>query len=257
MSLLTTGVNSGLGKHLYKKLGGDFITRDTDVEKYSRLKHNGVDQIIHCAVNSSRNVHSNNVYDYVSDNVLLTKRLTSIPHSKFIFISSVDVYPKNRNIHDEDEIINTDDIKGIYGMTKLISESIVEKHCTNYAILRCSSLLGQYSRKNNTLKILDADPCELSVTADSLFNYVLHTDVESLISYILKTDIQGIFNVAAARNIAISDVAKLSNKSVKYGTFHYDVGLINNSKITNICKSFEKTSEQTILQFQGERLNGR
>ncbi len=257
MSLLTTGVGSGLGKHLYKNLGGDFTTRDTDISEYSRLKANGVDQIIHCAVNSSRDVHSNNVYGYISDNILLTKRLTSIPHSKFIFISSVDVYPKNQNIHDEDEIINANDISGIYGITKLISESIIQKHCTNYAILRCSSLLGKYSRKNNTLSVLSDDPCELSVNANSIFNYVLHTDVENLISYILKTDIQGIFNVAASRNIAISDVARMSNKSVKYGPFHYDVGLINNNKITNICKAFEKTSAQTILQFQEERLNGR
>lgn len=90
---LITGASSGLGKYLHKNLGGAPLTRQASNKKKERIKKIGVNVIIHCAFNSDRNPKS--VEQYFQDNVSLTEELTKIPHKKFIFISSVDVYPKS------------------------------------------------------------------------------------------------------------------------------------------------------------------
>ena len=100
---LIAGHRSGLGKYLYDNLGGIGFDRAISSSEFESVRSKGVDVIIHCAFNSVREVNSKNLYSYLSDNVFLTKKLTKIPHKKFIYISSVDVYPKNNQKHSEDE----------------------------------------------------------------------------------------------------------------------------------------------------------
>ncbi len=131
MNILVTGSNSGLGKYIHNSTGAIGLKRDTSEEEIEKIRKSPIDFIIHCAFNSQRDVDTDSVYDYLEDNILLTKQLVSFPHRKFIFISSVDVYPPNAAYHTEDEKIDIDSVKGIYGLTKLMSESIVRKCCRN------------------------------------------------------------------------------------------------------------------------------
>ena len=72
----------------------------------------------------------------------LTKNLISnVQSDKFLFISSIDVYPDNIE-KIEDLPINIDNIRNIYGKCKLICEEIVKKH-PNHLILRPCSLIGK------------------------------------------------------------------------------------------------------------------
>jgi len=256
VSILTTGSLSGLGKHLYESLGGLGWTRRLASDWREEIGRKGVEVIIHCAFNSSRSVNSESIYGYLQDNVLLTKELVSIPHQKFILISSVDVYPQRPNRHQENELIDIHAVNGIYGMTKLMSEAIVRQRCSNHLILRCVSLLGEYSRKNSLIRIIEDEPCRLTLSGDSRLNCVLYPDVSDFIRFAIGQDAQGIFNISSAENLVLSAVADRLGKKVRFGTHRYEVGDIDNSKASSIFPAFRKTSMEVIAKFARERVVG-
>lgn len=252
MEILTSGILSGLGKYIYENLGGIGLTRSLRTEERERIKNRGVDIIIHCAFNSQREVDSDSLYHYLEDNLLLTKELVSFPHKKFIYLSSVDVYPKGADLHSEDEIIDMDSISGIRGITKLMSESIVKNHCENYLILRSSAFLGKYSRKNSLIKIIEDKECTLTLSGSSIFSYVLHSDVLDFIKFSIDRDLRGIYNLASSENVTLLEVADMLGKKVKFGTYFYDVGNVDNSRISSVFPVFRKTSKEMITQFVKE-----
>lgn len=245
-NFLITGTSSGLGKYLYDNLGGLSLNRQTSQGDIKKIKREGAEVIVHCAFNSNRD--PKNIKQYFKDNVLLTEELTKIPHRKFIFISSIDVYPKNFARHCEDEIIDINKIDGLYGKTKLMSEELVKKNCSNFLILRCTTLLGKDSRKNSLIQILQDDKPTLTLNGKSVFNYILHKDLLSMLKIALKKNLKGIINAAASKNITLSEVAKTFLKKVKFGDYIYNVGNIDNTKAIAVYPAFKKTSQEVITE---------
>jgi len=253
ITVLTTGILSGLGKHIYENLGGAGLTRHLSAEDRAEIKSKGADVIIHCASNSRRGINADSLHPYLEDNVLLTEELVSFPHKKFVFLSSVDVYPKNTGVHSEDEVIEIDSISGIYENMKLMSESIVKNYCENYLILRGTALLGKYSRKNSLIRLVEDEERTLTLSGNSVFNYVLHSDILDFIKFSIDNDIRGIYNLASSENITLSEVADMLGKNVNFGAYRYDVGNIDNGKISSLFPAFKKTSREVITQFVNER----
>ena len=177
--------------------------------------------------------------EYLDSSIFLTKELLQIPHKKFVFLSTVNVYPPSSKIHKEDEKIDINKVSTIYGLTKLMCEEIIKK--TPHLILRCPSLLGRYS-KNNLTRLINNE--EISLSKDSELNLVLYEDVLNFI----KEDKSGIYNIASSENIRFSKIAKILNKSPQFGNYKYQVGNIDNHK----C-GFNKTSEEVFLNFISSR----
>lgn len=250
MKILITGTDRGLGKHLQEVFSGIPWTRKILATKRKKLQKEGVDIIIHSAFNSSKSVNSSNLYAYIEDNILLTKELTKIPHKKFIFISSVDVYPKDDKFHNEQEVIDINSVSGIYAITKLISESIVIKNSSNPSILRCSALLGKNARNNSLIKILKSSNPTLTLSPKSSFNYILHSNVSDFIKLAIKKNLKGIYNLASSKNITLLKISKLLQKKVNFGSHIYNVGHLNNSKAATILPAFKNTSEEIIRTFK-------
>lgn len=249
MKFLISGAKNGLGKHLFEIFDGIPFTRQTSQDEFEKFKKDGVDIILHAAFNSSKDINSQNLYPYIQDNIFLTEKLIKIPHKKFIFISSVDVYPKDEKTHAEDEAIDIDSVRGIYALTKLMSESLIKEESSNYLILRCSSLIGKYARRNTLIKIRTEEKPILTLSPDSFLNYILHTDVSEFIKLTVKKDLKGIYNLVSYKNITLSEIASLLKKKVKFGNYIYSVGYIDNRKVTSVTSSFEKTSKEVIRQF--------
>ena len=257
MVILTTGIRSGLGRYIHESLGGIGLARRVSTGDHGENDYDGADVIIHCAFNSSREVNSDSLYRYLEDNVLLTKRLVSSFHKKFIYLSTVDVYPKGAGVHSEDDIIDMDCVSGIYGITKLMSESIVKNHSANYLILRGTALLGKYSRKNSLIRMIEDEQCVLTLSGDSRFNYVLHSDILDFIRFSIDGDLQGTYNLASSENVTLVEVADMLGKKVKFGTYSYDVGNIDNGKISSVFPAFRKTSKEVVSQFLGGNTEAR
>ncbi len=246
--LLTTGTSSGMGKYIYERLGGVSLTRKTFCREFQKLEKKGVGTIIHCAFNSKRGINADTIHEYLKDNIFLTKKLVRLPHKFFIFFSSVDVYPKDGKRHSEKELIEIDAIKTLYGVTKLACEAIVKKNCKNFLILRCSGLLGATARCNSLTKILKGYS-SLTLSGDSKFNYVLHADVLNFIKKALEHKIMGVYNLASAKNMTLSEIAKLCGKKIKFGKYHYDCGNVDNSKASALDSAFKKTTREVIEEF--------
>lgn len=244
---LITGSSSGLGKYLHENLGGSSLSRQTFQKDKETIKRQGANIIIHCAFNSDRN--PKNLDQYFQDNVLLTEQLTKIPHKKFIFISSVDVYPKNSTKHTEGETLDPDKAENLYSKTKILSEDLIIKNCPNFLILRCTALLGSDSRQNSLIKIIKERNPTLTLSAESVFNYILHKDVLEFIKLAIGKDLQGIYNLASSENITLSEVADLVGKQVNFGNYTYNVGNIDTSKIRAILPAFNKTSKEVLIRF--------
>jgi len=248
---LITGHKSGLGRYLYEYFGGAGFDRSS---KFEHILSEGVDVIIHCAFNSAKEITSNNLYQYLSDNVFLTKKLTKIPHQKFIYISSVDVYPKNGRKHSEDEVINVNKISGTYAITKLMSESLIQNNCSNFLILRCTALLGRDARANSLIKIIKEKSPALTLSADSEFNYISHKDILEFIKLAVEHNLEGIYNIASSNNIRLLEISELFGKKVDFGTYTYNVGDIDNKKASQILPSLKKISREVIKEFSGSAL---
>lgn len=244
---LITGSSSGLGKYLHDQLGGSAFYRDGRNVKEAEV-------IIHCAFNRAREVYSKNLYQYLLDNVFLTKKLAKIPHKKFIYISSVDVYPKNNKKHSENEVIEVNQISGVYAITKVMSESIIQNLCPNFLILRCSAPLGRDSRENSLIKIIKEENPTLTLSAKSVFNFILHKDVLEFVKIAIGKNLQGIYNVVSTENITLARVADLLKKKARFGSHRYRVGDISNRKIAEIFPAYKRTSEDIVHQFIKEDL---
>lgn len=258
---LITGHKSGLGRYLYEYFGGLpagrqvlGFERNMPPEKFEQIRSEGVDVVIHSAAQPPRTVTLNSLYPFIDDNVLLTERVARVRHEKFIFISSVDVYPKTPGPHNEEEDISLDPITNFYAATKLMSEAIVMKMCPNYLILRCVALLGTYSRQNSLLKIAEEENPVLTLAASSVINYILHKQVADFIKHAIENNLRGVYNLASTENITLARVADLLKKKVRFGSYSYVVGDISNRKISKVFPSFNTTSENIVREFIKEDL---
>ncbi len=249
MRILTSGANSGLGKFIHRKFGGPAWTRETTASERDTIKHEGVDVIVHSAFNSQQKVTATTLYDYFMDNVVLTADLAGIPHRKFVLISTVDVYPKAGGDFSESATIDVNAISTFYGVTKLMSESVVQARCSDFLILRCTTLLGTDARKNSLIRIMDDESCALTLTGDSRFNYILHSDVADFIQHAAANKLSGVYNLASASRVTLEEIAQTLNKSVKLGNFKYDVGQVDNRKAAEAFPAFKKASLEVIKQF--------
>lgn len=249
-NVLVTGSNSGLGKYLVGETDAKGFTRETNIKL---LKKQKFDAIIHCAYNRTRNIDSTTLYKYTYDNVLLTHELTKLRHKKFIFISSVDVYPKDTEKHFEDEVIEINEIDNFYGITKLMSEQIVVNNCENYLILRPTALLGLDMKPNSLTKMIDGDDEKFTLAEDSFLNYVPYMYVFRVLKLALMKDLQGIINVATRENLNLWQIAEILEMSVfSFGEYSYDIGEVSTSKLTDLLPFFNQSTKTIIKHFMEE-----
>jgi nucleoside-diphosphate-sugar epimerase len=185
----------------------------------------------------------------MADNIGLTQKLLSIPHRKFIFISTSDVYPKvNVKCHESDEFL-LESVSGLYGISKLMAEAVVKNTTPNHLILRPTALLGRDARPNSLYKILFVDKPAITLSHASTFNYVLHEDVLDFIRIAISEDITGTYNVASSSNICLGDVASEFKLQPEFGNFTYQSPQIDNTQIVKKCQIFSKSSLDNIRRF--------
>tara|TARA_A100001515_G_scaffold133685_1_gene123100 strand:+ start:879 stop:1601 length:723 start_codon:yes stop_codon:yes gene_type:complete len=233
-SVLVTGASSGLGKYIASNIDCIGLTRENADSVFRKHKH--FDLIVHCAFNASKN--TNNYYKILEDNIFLTKRLCSLSHDKFVFLSSVDIYREEDNL---------------YKTTKLMAESIVRELATSPLVVRTSAIIGPTMRKNSLLRILDDNNPALSLSEDSTFNYVLQSDILSMIQVSANNNYSGIMDFVASKNIRLKDIAKHFSKTVSFGDYLYETPVISNRCLQEKFPTAWYTSLGNIERFIKER----
>lgn len=245
--LLVTGAESGLGAAVHLALGGTPFTRASrlaDIEAEAPY-----DAIVHCAFGAQKLVTPATAYAYLDDNLLLTERLIGIAHRRFVFISSIDIYPLPRQGAKEDDDYDLARLSGPYAFAKLFSDALVRARCPNHLILRPASLLGPAMRPSTTLRVLTEKNPRVFLHPDSRFNFVLHDDIAAFIARALAEDIAGAFNVASTGLVRLGDIANRLGLAVSFGEHVYDAGEVSNAKIAAIEPAFRRTSAETLNRF--------
>lgn len=251
-NVLVTGVKSGIGRYIHEQIGGVGFTRQSDIRE---LKSQFFEVIIHCAFNHlpTRFVTNENLFQYYSDNVLLTQELLQIPHRYFVFFSTVDLYPLDGQAHSEDEVLYADQTRSIYGTTKLLSELLVRSRTGKFLILRPASLLGPYMRKSACLRVVEDEHPVLTLHPNSAFNFVLYSDVLGFIKTVLSREEIGVFNIASYSSINLVKIADILGKNVAFGDYLYETVNIYTQKAIRIYPALNKSSEDVLNKFLVER----
>ena len=219
---LVTGINSGLGKYIYENTSNSVgLTR----ENRQDVLKSEYDLIIHCAFHSDRGNDIDDYYDYIDSNILLTNELVKLKHKRFVYISSLAVY-------DEDY--------SAYKHTKLCSEAIVNKKANNPLIMRVPAMLGVDIRPNTIFRILKEHKPKLTLSEESTFNYVLHSDVKN---FALLNKFNGVVDFVSNGNVTLKKVNEILNGNAVFGDYKFITPEIKDGVNW-------KSSEQVINEYK-------
>lgn len=252
MRLLVTGAASGIGRYLRETFGAEGLTRETGPSDLQVSERAPFDAIVHCAFNSAREISARDLLPYFRDNVLLTEKLTRVPHRKFILFSTSDVYPRQGGPHREDLEIRASEPRPLHPLTKLLSEAYVRERCASWVILRPSTLLGLYARPNTLTRILRLPRPHVGLTKDSLYNVVLYRDVADFLRLCLEEDRTGTFNLAATGDFELGELAGWIGKTVEFGDVRYRAAPMDNQKARALLPALGRSSWQKMLEFARE-----
>lgn len=196
---LITGVNSGLGKFLHETIPNSVgLHRDN----FDDIEDEEFDIIIHCAFNKELKI--TNTKKYFDDNIFLIEKLKKLKHNKFIYISTVDLYNRDKNI---------------YSCSKQIAESLLEP---NDLILRCSMLVGYTMKGNHIIKLMD-NVDKISLSSDSRFNYVSMDDLKNFIIDTQTHSLSGVIDFVSSEDLSLGELKKYLKSDTKLGNYTYIV----------------------------------
>ena len=238
------GAGAGIGRFLAKKLGAIPFVRGDDPNMLI-----GVDTIIYCAAKARFETPQDDIAAALEDNLFLLDRISRVPHKRFVYFSSVDVYPVDAGVHREDEKLVLEQVRSGYPAFKLMAEAVVLKRCVAPLILRPTSLFGPGMRPNNIVRLFNRDPAGLSLRADATFNCITYDMVAALIEAAYRKGVSGIVNCAAADSVCLRDLAHEIGYEGDFGIHVYQAPRLSNQKARALVSGFERSSFEILKDF--------
>lgn len=227
---LITGVNSGLGKYLHKKIPNSFgLHRDN----FDTIKNKNFNTIIHCAFNKENIIINHK--KYLDDNIFLLQRLKKLKYKKFIYISTVDVYQENPTT---------------YALFKRFSEALLDN---DDLILRCSLMLGDTMKPNHTNKIKNNEE-SIGLSGESMFNYILMEDIARFFISQDYKQYNKIVDFVSNDLVKLKDVKQYFNSTTKLGDHIYQNTLDFLNPIFKLNKNYNKSSLNNLTKYYGKQL---
>ncbi len=247
VKVLVTGVRSGLGQYLHHHLLSTGLERSNAQEIFNTSKL--YDVIIHCAF-SKPGSHT------TDENISTMQNLLKIPHDKFIFISSSDVYGSKKTSCRENDLLKAEEAMTDYAKQKIICENYLQKHSTNYLILRPCGLIGPETMSKNLKALIFEDKPVLTLSDKSVLNFVSHFEVLNFIKlYIQEILPSGIYNFGRYDRISIKKIASLFKKTPVYGNFDYETANLDVSKAGAHVPSLRVSNEEFLRRVANEFRN--
>jgi len=238
------GAGGGIGKFLANRLKGVPFLRG---DRLSKL--DGARTIIFCAAKAHFETPQATLYSSLEDNLLLLERITKLPHERFIYFSTVDLYPQDGELHREDEELTIEKTRGGYPAFKLMGEAIVKERCNKPLILRPTSMFGDGMRPNNISRLISGHAGGPTLTKDASFNCVTYAMMAAFIEAAIKKDATGIFNCAATGQITLGEVASLVGYEGSFGPHSYSAPKVANEKACTLSPVFSRTSQEIVTEM--------
>jgi len=238
------GAAGGIGKFLAAELGTIPFVRNDDVSKLESVR-----TIIFCAAKAHFETPASMLYSSIEDNLLLLERISRLPHERFVYFSTVDLYPQDGKVHREDEDLQIENTRGGYPAFKLMGEAIVRERCNMPLILRPTSLFGDGMRPNNISRLISGHTDDPTLREDASFNCVTYSMIATFIETAIAQDVTGTFNCAATGQVTLGDVAKLAAYGGGFGPHDYQVPIVSNEKVCKVAPVFERTSLDIVKRM--------
>jgi hypothetical protein len=224
---LIVGSNSGLGKYLLENLPSSIGLNRYNFEEVKKYDY---EFIINCAFNKELTV--TDYKKYLEDNILLNLKIKNINHSKFIYISSIDVYSNEVNL---------------YCQFKKFSETLMSE---NDLILRCPVLLGEYMKPNHLSKIKN-NVESITLSKDSTFNYITYSDICKFLQHSEFANYCGKIDFVSNSCLKLDEIVNFYNSQTKLGSYTYNSDYSFENPIYNLTEEFNKSSLQVIREYNG------
>lgn len=209
------GANGLLGADLVTNLQSKYIITPITKQNYSEHKGKLFDVFVNANGNSKRFLALQNVIeDFEASTNSVYKTIFDFNFKKYVYISSVDVYPdpsSPKRTQEDLEIKIID--QNSYGFHKYLSEQIIKKHVSDWLILRPSTILGSNLKKGPIYDILENR--HLFVTLDSKLQLITSNAIAKIIEILIKKSIKNeIVNVGGVGALSFSKLYKFFDKKI-------------------------------------------
>lgn len=242
------GANGFLGSNLVNYFSEHFTVTGITKENYREFMGKEFDLLINANGNSKRFwANQNPAEDYIASVESVEKSIDSFRFSRYVFISSSDVYPYHGDPAQtsENQIIDESKLEP-YGLHKYQAEKLVQT-LPSYIILRCSAMIGPGLKKGIIKDILEG--AEIFITPESHIQFILCSEIARTIEQLVSGGIENtIFNCGGKGSVEVTEMFELLNKKspirsdAQLQQYEMDVGKLD--KLVGL-----ETSKQYLQKF--------
>ena len=188
-----------------------------DLDNYEAFQGRDCDILINAAGNSKKYLANERpVEDFRFSLEALLRSFFDFSFRKFIYVSSIDVYPDHDDpSHNREETMI--DISRIshYGFHKYLGEKMVEHHIPDWLIIRLGGVLGPGLKKNPVFDLLHDIP--LRVDEESEYQYLSTDCLAEAVFQLIEKDRWGeTFNICGKGTVALREIRSWLNKPLRY-----------------------------------------
>ena len=83
-------------------------------------------------------------------------------------------------------------------------------------------------------RLLKKENIDTTLSADSIFNYILYEDIIKLLEQLIFSDYIGTLNVVSNLNIVLDNAVQIVGKKANFGNYKYFTPVISNDKLLSI-----------------------
>jgi dTDP-4-dehydrorhamnose reductase len=240
LRVLVSGTSSGLGRALQRAFDAEPVVRSRLEDDLPRFRRDGFDLVVHCAADARKDFPVADLPACADSNLTLTGRLLEVPHRLFVHVSSQAVYPDDGGPwREDDDAQQTVAALSIYGVFKRLAEDAVRRRASRALILRCAALVGPEGRTNNIMRILRREPGRLFLSGACPYSLIAYSQIEALVREFLAAGVEGTFNVGAADERTLAEIAAHLRAPVTFGEHLYTAPRADQSKLRAATRLFD------------------
>jgi nucleoside-diphosphate-sugar epimerase len=213
MNVFVLGGKGFVGSAFVRAAGKRHKVSAIDLDNYQQFRGRSCDLLINANGNSRKFLAEQDPageFDASVGSVL--RSLLDFPATRYVYLSTIDVYPCVDNPRRNRETAAIDPEKlSRYGLHKHLAEQIVRRYADRWLICRLGGMVGTGLWKNSIYDVLHDQP--LRVSAASGYQFMNTDDVAKIVLTLVRRQSENdVFNVCGAGCIALAAVAELLGK---------------------------------------------
>ncbi|MDD5556373.1 MAG: NAD(P)-dependent oxidoreductase [bacterium] len=212
--IVVLGANGFVGSAFCRLLGERGVPfRGVDLDDYEEARGLRCDLLVNADGNSKKYLAEEDpALDFDLSVASVVRSLRDFPSRRYLYISSVAVYPDHENPSLSTEETPLDaGRQSIYGFHKRIAEQCVMRHHGDWLILRFGGLVGEGLRKGPVFDILEGRPLRMGPM--SRFQFIDTADAARVALRIAESGFaREVFNVCGRGTVTLREVQEMAGR---------------------------------------------